>query len=268
MEPEKVQRALISAFDNAQVTAHFNNEIADMAKTTHDIRKRFEDISRELRDFDNLHYRKQDGSRVDHLYPTWEGYYERYMTLLRDSQKDALDFKFICEDYLEMVIPALEDRGSHPEELKDIANDYKQRTMPHERTSKFYGEAFEALSHNLTQFKQAIQNALVDAEKGIDTQISRGIVQDLKALISKHRDVVHVTPVTDSIVATVNAFAYFWKAINSDTELMISKLDSAIAARTDCGTFLMRKGLSEKGVASLYTALQQAVLHYTFEPNA
>ena len=32
-------------------------------------------------------------------------------------------------DYLEMVIPALEDRGSHPEELKDIANDYKQVTF-------------------------------------------------------------------------------------------------------------------------------------------
>ncbi|TFK63406.1 hypothetical protein BDN72DRAFT_322767 [Pluteus cervinus] len=263
-----MQRALISTFDDAQVTDHFNNEITNMTKTIRDIRKGFEDISRELQGFDNLPFRRQDGSRVEHLRPTWERYYEAYMTLLRKSQKDALDLKFICEDYLEIFIPVLKDQGSGAEQLKNMADDYHQRTTPYETTSKFYGEAFEQLSHNLTQFKQTLQNALVDAEKDIDTQISRGIVQDLKALISKHRDVVRVAPVTDSIVTTINAFAYFWKAVNSETGVVIKKLDHAIAASTGHSIFILRKGLSERGVASLYTALQQALLHYTSEPKA
>ncbi|TFK63401.1 hypothetical protein BDN72DRAFT_322590 [Pluteus cervinus] len=363
-EPEKVMRALVSAFDNAQVTAHFSAEITNMANTVRDIRKGFEEVSRDLGDFDKHHYKKADGSPVGELRTTWEAYYEDYKTLLRDSQKDAMDLKLICDHYIEIVVPALKDKSVTAQELKGIAEEYKQKTIPHERTSDFYAKAFYKLSLNLTDFRHTIRNTLAEAKAGsleaFKVQITNleGQVQQLKELINKQREfitecvkkaqdaigtkkgsviglgIAFLFPIVapfalgayvvgaytekkanearavkeqelkesekklgeletqiaglktqqqdfaeletrlnacdnkiESIATKVGAFGEFWKAVNLDAKLILKKLDSAMAANVTYGDYALRKELSDRGVASLYTALRDALVHYTFEAN-
>ncbi|TFK63140.1 hypothetical protein BDN72DRAFT_337041 [Pluteus cervinus] len=362
-EPEKVIRAIVSAFDNAHVSAHFSYEITNMTNTIRDIRKGFQDVSRNLHDFDNHHYKKKDGSPVGELRPIWEGYHKDYKTLLRDSRKDAMDLKLICDHYLEVVGPVLQDKDVSVEEVKVITEDYKLQTTPHERTSNFYAKAFDELSRNLNDFKQAIRNALAEAKEGsleaFKVQITNpeGQVKQLKELINKQRDfmaecvkkaqdaiateqksvvglgIALLFPIVapfalggylvgaftekkanearvvneqdlkdsekklgeletqitdlkaqqafaeletsmnacdnkiDSIATKVGAFGEFWKAVNLDAHLIVDKLDRATAANTHYGRFALRKELSDRGVASLYTALRQALVHYTSEAN-
>ncbi|TFK60509.1 hypothetical protein BDN72DRAFT_524845, partial [Pluteus cervinus] len=72
----EVVRALISAFDNKEVADHFSDEIKNMAKTTREIKRGFEQISQDLKPFDDRNFKKADGSPVGQLRPIWDGYYE------------------------------------------------------------------------------------------------------------------------------------------------------------------------------------------------
>ncbi|TFK60176.1 hypothetical protein BDN72DRAFT_864571 [Pluteus cervinus] len=191
----KVVRALISAFDNGDVTAIFSDELRDMANTTRAIKKGFEQVSQDLKCFDDRDFKKADRSPVGGLRPTWDAYFEDYKIPLRNSKKDALDLKFICDsmagllseiqvlpnqtlDYLESILPALRDK-----------------TIPHERTSHYYAQAFGDLSRKLANFKPTLRDALNGAKGGIDAQLSSldGSAQQLTESINKQRDVISAT---------------------------------------------------------------------------
>ncbi|TFK60505.1 hypothetical protein BDN72DRAFT_850480 [Pluteus cervinus] len=220
-------RAPISAFDDQEFAAHFYNEIKDMVKTTREIKRGFEQVSQDLKPFDDRRYK--DGS-VGLLRPIWDGYYEEYKTLLRTSKKDAVDLKLISDHYLEVVVPALPDKAVSAAEFQDIAKDFKEKTIAHERTSKYNADTFLALSRKLANFE--------------------------------HRD-----DKIDTIAAKTGAFGEFWTGVDIDEGTIIKKLDCVLAAPTTHGTYALRTHLGEKGAASLYAALRQALLHYTAEAN-
>ncbi|TFK60504.1 hypothetical protein BDN72DRAFT_524722 [Pluteus cervinus] len=209
MEPQKVIRAVISAFHDGQITV---DEIKDMANTARDIRNRFRQVSVYLEAFDDGHYKREDGSPVGQLRPTWEGYYEEYKTLLRNSTSSAMDLKCICDDYLEIIVPAYKDKSIGSAEFKDIVEIYKAKTIAHERTSDFYAQAFEDLSRKLTNFKH-LEKVLRACDDKIDT--------------------------------TAGALGAFWSAVNGDVRLLVEKLDTAIAANTADGTLVSRPHISE-----------------------
>ncbi|TFK63393.1 hypothetical protein BDN72DRAFT_847647 [Pluteus cervinus] len=189
---DKVVRALISAFDNKEITAHFGDEIKNMAKTTREIKRGFEQVSQDLKPFDDRKFTKADGSPVAPLRLIWDGYYEEYKTLLRTSREDAMNLKLICDHYLELVVPALEEPTVSARELKDIAVDYKEQTIPHDRTSKFYTDIFGSLSRRMTNFQTIIKDALSGAKGGITADISKleGQVQELRDEINRHRELI------------------------------------------------------------------------------
>ncbi|TFK63403.1 hypothetical protein BDN72DRAFT_847669 [Pluteus cervinus] len=170
------------------VALRSSEEITDIARTVRDIRNRFEQVSSDLKSFDDRHLKKADDLRS-----TWDGYYEEYKTLLRDSHKDALNLKLICDEYLETLLPALEEDDIEAEELEGIATDYKQKTTPQEKTSHPYAKALDALSSNLTNFRTTIGSALAEAKAGIDAQISslEGQVEKLKEVIREQQDLVN-----------------------------------------------------------------------------
>ncbi|TFK63402.1 hypothetical protein BDN72DRAFT_902431 [Pluteus cervinus] len=67
----------------------------------------------------------------------------------------------------------------------------------------------------------------------------------------------------DHIALKVGAFGEFWTAVNVDAQFIIKKLEIVIAANITHGSL----ELGDRGVASLYTSLRQALSHYTFGAN-
>ncbi|TFK63411.1 hypothetical protein BDN72DRAFT_322856 [Pluteus cervinus] len=190
--PEKIAHAFSSCFDNADVKVQFEAEITDMANTTRQIKTAFEEVSRELKNFDVRHYKRKDGSEIGPLRPVWEGYYEKYKGILNKSMQEAVDLRLLCDRYLETVLPAIKDPSVPGDELKAIAKDFQDATAPHGVSADFYSEAFEELKRDLINFKGTIATAVHDAKDGLQDQTAqlKQKINDLEKLVAQQESYI------------------------------------------------------------------------------
>ncbi|TFK71211.1 hypothetical protein BDN72DRAFT_837953 [Pluteus cervinus] len=135
-----------------------------MAKTIHDLGERFKAVKNALA------YLGMEpcnaGLDVNSLSVDWGRYHQDYRDLLRTSSRYAGGLRVVCDQYINVLLPAIMDNDISLGDLKRMARRYLERTRPTRREGyEHYMAAFEALSQNLQTFKLRVMTTFGDSMK-------------------------------------------------------------------------------------------------------
>ncbi|TFK63408.1 hypothetical protein BDN72DRAFT_902437 [Pluteus cervinus] len=236
------------------------SEVAQLAARNHPTREAFEEFGRLLRDFDNRRFTRADKTLVEGLNPVWDGYYQDFQTIFRESVAETREIKFICDDYLEMVLPAIDEGGLNTTDLREIAAEYKEKLARHERIFEYHQGQFDKLGRDLRDFNSKVNEAILLAKRGLDEPTAAG--QRREELVQLEKRIVDSVEKVDIIHGTVNALAIFWKTTGVDMNMMVSRLGEATTESIDTN-FTLRKSVRSAG--DVFVTLRSVMRAYAPE---
>ncbi|PPR02764.1 hypothetical protein CVT24_002252 [Panaeolus cyanescens] len=196
---EKAQAAMADEVTKPSTQQSLMDEVKALGDSVIVVDEAFERVKIGLGKVDQNDYKDKNGNPVPKYQPTWIGYQKRWTQFLWDSRDVATKTEAYVRDFIEVIIPEIED-----EEIDDAKLDLKEfisRTDPfgkelnasetHDKAQKFSQDLID-LQKDLAAFKDTFDEFAKDQEikLGDDIKKENANIEALKLEIKQCETVV------------------------------------------------------------------------------